>query len=132
MVVTHKIATKRKHQGVTLKVKCEASKELEKGRQNKHVAKQYGIPGSTLATWKKNKKRIFDAFENSSLKPQLIKTGIYEKLSEALLKWFTSMRGSNIPINGPILLEKAHEFGKAFDYKDFTASNGLVRGWKER
>ena len=84
MVVIHKMATKRKHQEVTLKVKNEALKELEKGRQNKHVAKKYGIPGSTLATWKKNKEKIFDAFENSSLKRQRIKTGTHEKLSEAL------------------------------------------------
>ena len=39
------MATKRKHQEGTLKVKYEALKELEKGRQNKDVAKQYGIPG---------------------------------------------------------------------------------------
>ena len=44
MVVTHKMATKSKHQEVTLKVKYEALKEM--GRQNKDVAKQYGIPGS--------------------------------------------------------------------------------------
>ena len=126
------MATKRKHNEVTLKVKYETLKELEKGRPNKDVANQFGIPGSTLATWKKNKEKIFDAFENSSLKRQRVKTGTYEKLNEALLKWFKSMRGNNIPINGPILLEKAHEFAKACDYKDFTASNGWLRGWKER
>ena len=69
-------------------------------------------------------RKIFEAFQNSSLKQQRVKTGTYEKLNEALLKWFTSMRGNNIPINGPILLEKAHEFAKAFNYKDFAASNG--------
>ena len=95
-------------------------------------ANHYAIPGSTLATWKKNKEKIFDDFENSSLKRQRVKTGIYEKLNEALLRWFTSMRGNKIPINGPILLEKAHEFAKAFDHKDFTASNGWMRGRKER
>ena len=126
------MATKRKHNEVTLKVKYEALKELEKWRSNKDVANQFGIPCSTLATWKKNKEKIFDAFENSSLKRQRVKTGTYEKLNEALLKWFKSMRGNNIPINGPILLEKAHEFAKAFNYKDFTASNGWLRGWKER
>ena len=61
-----------------------------------------------------------------------MKTGTYEKLNEALLKWFTSMRGNNIPTDGPILLEKAHEFAKAFNYNDFTAWNGWLRGWKER
>ena len=58
------MATKRKHNEVTLKVKYEALKELEKGRPNKDVANQFGIPGSTLATWKKSKEKIFDAFEN--------------------------------------------------------------------
>ena len=126
------MATKRKHHEVTLKVKYEALKELEKGRTNKDVANQFSIPGGTLATWKKNIEKIFEAFQNSSLKRQRVKTRTYEKLNEALLKWFTSMRGNNIPINAPILLEKAHEFVKAFNYSDLTASNGWLRGLKER
>ena len=84
---------------MTLKVKYEALKELEKGRPNKGVANQFSIPGSTLATWKKNKEKIFEAFQNSSLKQQRVKTGTYEKLNEALLKWFTSMRGNNITMS---------------------------------
>ena len=50
-----KMATKRKNHEVTLKVKYEALKELEKGRPNKDIANQFNIPKSTLATWKKNK-----------------------------------------------------------------------------
>ena len=115
-----------------MKANYEVLKELEKGKPNKDVANEFSIPGSTLATWKKNKAKIFEAFQNSSLKRQRVKTGTYEKLNEALLRWFTSMRGNNIPINGPILLEKAHEFAKAFNCNDFTASNGWLRGWKER
>ena len=42
-----------------------------------------------------------------------MKTGTYGKLNESFLKWFTSMPGNNIPINGPILLGKTHEFAKA-------------------
>ena len=34
------------------------------------------------------------------------------------------LAGNNIPVNGPILLEKAQEFAKAFNYNNFTASNG--------
>ena len=101
------MATKRKHHEVTLKVKYEALKELEKGRSNKDVANQFSIPGSTLATWKKRNENIFEALQNSSLKRQRVKTATYEKLNEALLKWLTSMCGQNITINGPILLGKA-------------------------
>ena len=75
MADTTKIATKRKHHKVTLKVKYEALKELEKSRPNKDVANQFSIPGSTLATWKKNTERIFEAFQNSSLKRQGMKNG---------------------------------------------------------
>ena len=52
------MATKRKHHEVTLKVKYEALKELEKGRPNKDAANQFGIPGSTLATWKKKSLKL--------------------------------------------------------------------------
>ena len=98
-----KVATKRKPHEVTLKVKYEALKEVEKGRPNKDVANQFSIPGSALANWKKSKEKIFEAFQNSSLKRQKVKTGTYEKLNKALLKWFISKRGNSIPINGPIL-----------------------------
>ena len=66
------MATERKHHEVTLKVKYEALKELEKDMTNKHVEKKFSIPGSTLATWKKNKqtKKIFETFQNSQLKRQ--------------------------------------------------------------
>ena len=104
--------------------KHEALKELENGRPNKDVANQFSISGSTLATWKKNKEKIFEAFQNSSLKRQIVKTETYKKLNEALLKWFKSMRGNNIPIIGPTLLEKAREFAKAFNNNDFIALNG--------
>ena len=53
-----------------------------------------------------------------------MKIGTYEKINEALLKWFTSMRSNNILINGPIPLEIAHKFAKALNYNDFTVSNG--------
>ena len=69
-----KMATKTKHHEVILKVKYEALKELEKGRPNKVVANNFSIPGSTLAAWKNNKENILEAFQNSSLKRQGVKT----------------------------------------------------------
>ena len=62
------------------------------------------------------------------MKRQRVKMETYRKLNEAMLKWFTSMRGNNIPVSGPILVEKAHEFAKAFNCNNFTASDGCLRG----
>ena len=38
---------------------------------------------------RQTEKKIFEAFQNSFLKQQRVKTGMYEKLNEALLKRFT-------------------------------------------
>ena len=59
--------------------------------------------------------KIFETFQNSSLKRQS------ENCNIGKVKW--SLAGNNILINDPILLEKAHEFAKAFNYNDFTALN---------
>ena len=104
------MATKRKHHEVTLKVKYETLKELEKGRPNQSVENQFSISGSTLASWKKKREKVFEAFQNYHWNDR-VKTGTW------------SLAGNNIPINALFLLEKAHEFAKAFNYNDFTASN---------
>ena len=119
------MATKR-----NLKVKYEALKELEKSRTNKDVAKKISIPGGYSCYLEKNNEKICEAFQNSSLKRQRVKIETYETLNEPLLKWFTSMRGIDIPIKSPILLEKAPKFAKPFYQNNFTASSRWLGGWK--
>ena len=57
------MTTKRKHHEVTLEVKYEALKKLKRGRPNKDVANQFSIPGSTLATGRKTKKKSLKLFK---------------------------------------------------------------------
>ena len=57
------MATKRKHNKVTLKTKYEALKDLDKNRPNKEVAIQFNVPGSTLVTWKKTVKKSTKLFK---------------------------------------------------------------------
>ena len=97
---------KEKHNEMTFKTKYEILRKLGKDRPNKEVAIQFKVPGSTVATWKRNQEKIYQAFQNPSLKRRRVKVGTCKKISGALSKWFTSMRGNNVPINGPILLEK--------------------------
>ena len=70
---------KGKHNEVTLKTKYKALKELDKNRPNKEVAIQFNVHGNTLVTsWKKNKEKIYQAFQNSSLKRHRVNLGTYE------------------------------------------------------
>ena len=98
---------------MSLKVKYEALKELEKFDLIKTLRTNSVFLVVLLLLETKTEKKIFEAFQNSSLKRQ----------SENIRKVKWSLAGNNIPINGPILLEKALEFAKAFSYNDFTASN---------
>ena len=58
--------------------------------------------------------------------------GIYEKVNQALLAWFTSTCGNNIPINGTPRLEDLAKFTEAFDCNSLQASNRWFGGWNER
>ena len=96
--------TKRKHHKVTLKVKCKALKELEKDRLNEDVANQLSIPGSTFATWKKSKEKIFEAFQNSTLKQQRVKTETYYSRKKRII-W---KHGPNWPFYALMLRTKQY------------------------
>ena len=106
---------KRKHHEVTLKVKYEALKELEKGRANKDVANQFSIPG------KKTEEKYLKLFKIHH-RNDIVKTGTYEKLNEALL--LTSFQSMV-----PFFWRKLMNLLNAFNYNDFTASNcGCLNG----
>ena len=48
------VATKRRAENKSYKIKYKALKELEKGTPYKDVASLFGVPKNTLSTWKKN------------------------------------------------------------------------------
>ena len=57
------IVTKRKHHEVTLKVKYEALKEMEKGRPNKGVAKQLVFLVVLLLLGRKTERKSLKLFK---------------------------------------------------------------------
>ena len=53
-----------------------------------------------------------------------MRTGSFDELENAMLKWFTAMRDRNIPLSGPVLLEKAKQFTDQLGITDFKQSTG--------
>ena len=53
----------KKHNEVNLKTKYEALKESDKIRPNKEVTIQFNVATSTLATWKKTRKKSTRLFK---------------------------------------------------------------------
>ena len=86
---------------MTLKAKHEALKELDKNRPNKEVVIQFNFPGETLATWKKKNLQSFSKFITETIKSQSGNIWKYQLCIAEVVY--------NIPISGPIILERALE-----------------------
>ena len=125
------VATKRRAENKSYKIKYKALKELEKGTPHKDVASLFGVPKNTLSTWKKNKDKIFEKY-NSGLISKRVKPEKYEELNKAVHKWFLILRSENVPISGPMLKEKALEFAGGLNIEGFQASEGWLEKWKKR
>jgi len=65
-------------------------------------------------------------------KRQKIKHGNYDELKQILLEWFHQVRTLNLPVNGNIVTEKAHEIVQRFDIGKFTGSGGWINRFKKR
>ena len=55
-----------------------------------------------------------------------------EELNVLVWEWFQKARATNIPVSGPLLQEKALEFGKELKVTDFKASNGWLECFRKR
>ena len=110
--------------------KNEKSKTLTKTR----IAENFQIPKTTLSTILRNKSKITEAFEQSQFDPdrKRLRTAMYEDLEEVLLKWIGQARSLNMPLGGPIILEKANNFAQKLGYSTFKCSTGWLERFKVR
>ena len=98
--------------------------ELEKDKTNKEVAQLFGVPGNTLSTWKKNKDKMFQAFQQGSATTKRVKVDTYDQVNKAALKCFKRLKSENVPVHGVLIKEKALYFAKELTFENFQASDG--------
>lgn len=120
---------------MTISEKMALLQEIDKKTASKGIlAKKYGIPNSTLSTILKNRTKIENGFykfkENSTRKRTV--TAKNEELELKLFDFFSQLRAANLPITGPLLVEKAKTIANTLEITDFKGSNGWLRGFKNR
>jgi predicted transcriptional regulator len=86
------------------------SEVTKSGKQKNEIAKQFNTPPSTLSAILKNKDDILKNFETNKGSMKIMKICEYPDIEVSLLNWYIQCRDLNIPINGPILKEKAEFF----------------------
>lgn len=128
--------TKRKHTTLSLDLKMEMLKKLDKGEKICDLAKFYGVGRATIHDIRQNRKKIEDFFNISCAGPskrQTLKAPEYPKVEEALYTWFLQERARHTPISGEMLCQKAKFFyNKLHDKDDFRASDGWLDNFKKR
>ncbi|XP_023214935.1 jerky protein homolog-like [Centruroides sculpturatus] len=127
---------KRKHKTLTLRVKAEIIKKIDKGEKLTDLAKYYDVGRATIHDIKKNRDKI-ECYVNSSNfgsgDRQTLKSGDYPEVEEALYAWFLQQRNKHAPISGEIIRKKAKYFYKQITNKDdFRASEGWLTNFKKR
>lgn len=78
-----------------------------------------------------NREKLEKSTQNS--KSKRVRKGEFAQLEEALFLWFKDVRSRNIPVDGPILQQKALEFSTKLNLgKEFKASEGWIENFKHR
>ncbi|KAL3842406.1 hypothetical protein ACJMK2_020441 [Sinanodonta woodiana] len=125
--------TSRKCKSLTLAQRFEVIKCVENKRSQASVAIEFGVSHSVISRILKNKEKIIEDWKNNSNPSQKRKRGGKSKyVEEALLQWFAQARSRHIPINGPLLLEKADQLANGSGLHDFKATKGWLERWKMR
>ena len=86
-----------------------------------------------MSTILKRKLDYLTAFEENADKDRkrLCLKSPLEELNVLVWEWFQKARATNIPVSGPLLQEKALEFGKELKVTDFKASNGWLECFRK-
>ena len=106
---------KRSRKGIELKTKYLCLKELENGQKRKVLAEKYGIRENSISDWVKKKDEIYSRYESgecSSKQKYGNRSYKYDKADKALFTWFNQQRTNNVPLSGPLCVEKANQFAK--------------------
>ncbi|KAH8009692.1 hypothetical protein HPB51_019003 [Rhipicephalus microplus] len=121
-----------KYRTLPLKEKLAAIQEVDAGVKKTEVALKYGITKSTLTTILKAKDKLQNNASRFAPDRKRLREAAYPDLENAVLLWLKRARSSNLPINGPILREKAEELSLRLGIEDFKCSDGWISRFKER
>ena len=116
-----------------LKKKMQLIREIENNLSSrKEIAMREGIALSTINTWVLEKEKIVSEFSNSRSSLKRNMATHYPEIESALLAWFEMQRSNNIPINGPLLKEKAEELAFKIGRTDFICNSSWISRFVKR
>ena len=98
------------------------------------LAEKYKCGKTQTCDILKNKRKWQDEYENcktSSKRQRLSARPYKEAFEDDLFEWFSKCRAKGLPVNGPMLQQKAKDLATAAGITDFKASCGWLDRFKK-
>nr|XP_042905381.1 uncharacterized protein LOC122270769 [Parasteatoda tepidariorum] len=124
----------RKRKQLTLSEKLTFLERIDTGKRLTAVAREFGISNSTASGIVKERSKIRMSHEHYKLNGnrKRLRLSLYTDIDEAVYMWFKQMRAKNTPVNGPLIQQKAREFGQLLGHKNFEGSSGWLSRFRDR
>ena len=124
---------KRARQEKTLAEKVELLNQLKDlpALSQREAAERLGVLRGFLQNLLKNEDAIVTE-DQASRTIKRKRGGKDQEVEDALYKWFKFARSKNVPINGPIMIEKAINIAAAAHHDGFRTAEGWFSRWKKR
>ena len=108
--------------------------DIEQGETQASVSRRLDLSKTTVSTIWRSKETLKRKFESSefSSNTKRFRSCTHKDVDTALLVWFKQARSNNIPVNGPLLLEKANSLASAVGDESFSVTTGFIDRWKTR
>ena len=132
--LTFVMAAKRKRNDLCLSEKIKVVEMLDVDKMSQtEIVKKLEISQSQVSRIAKNKDEILKKWQmNDNPDRKRARTGKDSDVEAALKTWFTSSRGRDVPLSGPVLQEKAKDLAAKLNKPDFKPTTGWFCRWKER
>ncbi|XP_076043979.1 jerky protein-like isoform X1 [Oratosquilla oratoria] len=137
-----KASSKEKRVRLSLATKLEIIEKLEKGENHTKLMEEYNIKKTQIYEIRKKKEElkklklqaevcsVTGKSKMLSLKSQ--KKPKFEKLDQAVYKWYKQQRAEGLPVRGPELRSAAMRFAERLEVPDFSASDGWLSRFSRR
>jgi hypothetical protein len=121
-----------KRKQFTIEEKANLIFRLKNGEKNSDLANELGVGHSTISNIWKARDKIEQMFQNEKLSVKKLRNCTHMDLDTVLLRWFKNQRNLCIPINGPILQQKANELAEGLGKHNFNCSTGWIQRFRSR
>ncbi|XP_068684888.1 tigger transposable element-derived protein 6-like [Montipora foliosa] len=119
---------------LSLKEKIEVIRKSNEGNSMRKLAKIFDCGKTQIVKILKQKAKILESWNSNegAQSQKRLNVEKYGEINGLLWKWYTRARESNIPVDGPMLVEEARIIAERIGDDTFKGTSGWLDKWKKR